>query len=155
MNRRRSKTRLDLSPTSSGRLPDEVRKAGLTPDQFNVLRKRGTEPAFTGKYWNNHDAGVYCCAGCGAELFSSETKYESGTGWPSFYQPLTASCVATESDNTLFMRRTEVHCARCGGHLGHVFDDGPKPTGKRFCLNSAALKFEKKTAPPQTNPDAK
>jgi peptide-methionine (R)-S-oxide reductase len=123
--------------------PDEW-KAQLTPEQFRVLRKKGTERAFTGELWNNHESGVYRCAGCGLEVFSSDSKFESGTGWPSFFQPLEPSHVATEEDNSLFSRRTEVHCARCGGHLGHMFDDGPKPTGLRYCINSAALKFEKK-----------
>jgi peptide-methionine (R)-S-oxide reductase len=122
---------------------DEWKKE-LSPEQFRVLRKKGTERAFTGEYWNNHEAGVYRCAGCGLELFASDTKFDSGTGWPSFYQPIEAEHVGAEEDNTLFARRTEVLCSRCGGHLGHVFEDGPKPTGLRYCINSAALKFEKK-----------
>jgi peptide-methionine (R)-S-oxide reductase len=116
----------------------------LTPEQFRVLRKKGTERAFSGALWDNHEPGAYLCAACGLELFNSEHKFESGTGWPSFYQPVQKENVATEEDNSLFAQRTEVHCPRCGGHLGHVFEDGPRPTGLRYCINSAALKFEKK-----------
>jgi len=122
--------------------PDAAWRQELTPEQYHVLREKGTERAFTGMYWDEHTPGLYRCAACGNPLFTSDTKFDSGTGWPSFTSPVEGGSVDTETDRAFFMSRTEVHCSACGGHLGHVFPDGPRPTGMRYCINSASLKLE-------------
>jgi peptide-methionine (R)-S-oxide reductase len=124
--------------------PESEWQKELSPEQFYVTRKAGTEPAFTGKYYKTKDPGMYTCACCGQPLFSSETKYESGSGWPSFYQPVDKGAVEEQSDVSHGMRRTEVRCSRCEAHLGHVFPDGPRPTGQRYCINSASIKLVEK-----------
>jgi peptide-methionine (R)-S-oxide reductase len=132
---------LDMSEQEIKKSDDEWREE-LTPEQYDILRRAGTEPPFSGAYNFNKATGMYRCAGCGAELFSSDAKFDSGSGWPSFTEPAIAEVVELRPDNSMFMKRTEVVCRRCGGHLGHVFDDGPGPTGQRYCINSLALDFD-------------
>lgn len=132
-----------MSDTTKLSLTPEEWKSRLTSEEYRVLREHGTERAFTGEFWNHHEKGKYTCAGCGEVLFESDTKFDSGTGWPSYYEPASGNCIEETVDRSLGMTRTEVHCAKCGGHLGHKFDDGPAPTGMRYCINSISLDFKK------------
>jgi peptide-methionine (R)-S-oxide reductase len=149
---RNAKARAHAVTPAEVQKTDEQWRAELSPEQYRVLRQAHTERPFTGEYVHNHADGSYRCAGCGAELFRSGAKFESGTGWPSFTEPAVAAAVELRPDNSLFMRRTEVVCRACGGHLGHVFNDGPRPTGQRYCINSCALSFEE--ASPATGDEA-
>jgi len=138
-------------PSNSQNMNEKIEKTNddwkkeLNAEEYNVLREQGTERAFTGEFWDHHEKGIYTCAACATPLFESETKFESGTGWPSYFKPVDDSCVAETRDVTYGMVRREVHCAKCGGHLGHVFEDGPKPTGLRYCVNSVSLNFVPKS----------
>jgi peptide-methionine (R)-S-oxide reductase len=134
----------DVKDTNKVQKSDAEWRSSLSAEQYRILRQKGTERAFSGKYWDSKAEGVYTCGGCGQALFSSDHKFKSGTGWPSFYQAISASALDNEADNALWMSRTEILCSRCGGHLGHVFPDGPPPTGKRFCVNGNALNFQAK-----------